>query len=73
MFSGGATFFSHKAPHVSTVQRCTYERHTYRYVAYRYSGGMKPAPNSPFTALFDTGHLAIHARSASLVIRKYRR
>jgi hypothetical protein len=71
LFAGSALFFSKHAPHVSTVQSCSYERHVHRYRAYRYAGGMKPSATSPLEARFDTGDVAFHGQAAALIIRKY--
>jgi hypothetical protein len=71
MFSGRATFFSHHAPRISSVQRCVWEHHVYRFRGYRYGGGLKPVASNPLTALFDTGHFAFHGHAASLIVRRY--
>jgi hypothetical protein len=71
MFSGSATFVSHRRPSVSKVRECAVGRHLRRFVATRYRGMMSPDGGAPLTALFDTGAFAFTAAPALLVTRTY--
>ena len=73
MFSGSATFVSHRRPSVSKVRVCSVGRTLRRFVATRYRGTLSPDDAAPLTALFDTGGFALERGSASLVIRSYLR
>lgn len=73
MFSGSATFVSHRRPSVSRVHVCAVGRHLRRFVAARYRGTLSPDDGAPLTALFDTGGYALERSSALLVIRSYLR
>jgi hypothetical protein len=73
MFSGSATFVSHRRPSVSKVRVCSVGRNLRRFVATRYRGTLSPDDGTPLTALFDTGGFALERGSASLVIRSYLR
>jgi hypothetical protein len=73
MFSGSATFVSHRRPSVSKVRVCSVGRNLRRFVATRYRGTLSPDDGAPLTALFDTGGFALERGSASLVIRSYLR
>ena len=72
MFSGSATFVSHRRPSVK-VRVCSVGRNLRRFVATRYRGTLSPDDGAPLTALFDTGGFALERGSASLVIRSYLR
>jgi hypothetical protein len=71
MFSGGATFVSHRRPSVSKVRVCSVGPNLRRFVARRYRGTLSPDGGAPLTALFDTGGFALERGSALLVIRSY--
>lgn len=73
MFSGSATFVSHRRPAVSKVRVCAVGRHLRRFVATRYRGTLSPDDGAPLTALFDTGGFALERGAALLVIRSYMR
>jgi hypothetical protein len=73
MFSGSATFVSHRRPAVSRVRVCAVGRHLRRFVATRYRGTLSPDDGAPLTALFDTGGFTLERGAASLVIRSYMR
>ena len=73
MFSGSATFVSHRRPAVSKVRVCSAGRTLRRFVATRYRGTLSPDDGAPLTALFDTGGFALERGSALLVIRSYLR
>jgi hypothetical protein len=73
MFSGSATFVSHRRPAVSKVRVCAVGRHLRRFVATRYRGTLSPNDGAPLTALFDTGGFALERGAALLVIRSYMR
>ena len=72
MFSGGATFVSHRRPSVSKVRVCSAGRTLRRYVATRHRGTLSP-DGAPLTAMLDTGGYALERGSALLVIRSYLR
>ena len=71
MFSGGATFVSHRRPAVSRVRVCAIGRHLHRFVATRYRGTLSPDDGAPLVALFDTGAFPLEQGAASLVLRRY--
>jgi hypothetical protein len=73
MFSGGATFVSHRRPSVSKVRVCSVGRQLRRFVATRYRGTLSPDDDAPLTALFDTGGYGLERGAALLVIRSYLR
>src|SRR6478752_5026403 len=73
MFSGSATFVSHRRPSVSRVRVCSVGRNLRRFVATRYRGTLSPDDGAPLTAMFDTGGYALERGSALLVIRSYLR
>ena len=73
MFSGSATFVSHRRPSVSKVRVCSVGRNLRRFVATRYRGTLSPDDGAPLTAMFDTGGFALERGSALLVIRSYLR
>jgi hypothetical protein len=73
MFSGSATFVSHRRPSVSNVRVCSAGRTLRRFVATRYRGTLSPDDGAPLTALFDTGGFALERGSALLVSRSYLR
>jgi hypothetical protein len=71
MFSGSATFVSHRRPSVSKVRVCSVGRNLRRFVATRYRGTLSPDDGAPLTALFDTGAFALTGGPALLVTRSY--
>jgi hypothetical protein len=71
MFSGSATFVSHRRPSVSKVRVCSVGRNLRRFVATRYRGTVSPDDGAPLTALFDTGEFALTGSPALLVTRRY--
>jgi len=71
MFSGSATFVSHRSPSVSKVRVCSVGRTLRRFVATRYRGTLSPDDGAPLTALFDTGEFALTGGPALLVTRRY--
>jgi len=73
MFSGGATFVSHRRPSVSKVRVCSAGRQLRHFVATRYRGTLSPDDGAQLTALFDTGGFGLERGAASLVIRSYLR
>jgi hypothetical protein len=73
MFSGRATFVSHRRPSVSRVRVCSIGRNLRRFVATRCRGTLSPDDGAPLTAMFDTGGFALECGSALLVIRSYLR
>jgi hypothetical protein len=69
--TGSATFTSAKAPLVSGGHTCKAGGRVHRFSSLRYTGELVPNTNA-LTAGFDTSPVALTARHATLVVRRYR-